>query len=40
MDEELAAGSSLESGSQWLNVWMEISDEWCPPGIGAGASTL
>jgi len=27
MDEELAAESSPESGGQWLNVWMEISDE-------------
>jgi len=30
MDEGLAAGSSPESGSQWLNVWMEISDEHVP----------
>ena len=37
MDEELAAGSSPESGGQWLNVWMETDDEWCPPGVGAGA---
>jgi len=27
MDKELAAGSS-DGGGQWLNVWMEISDEW------------
>ena len=25
MDKELAAGSSPESGGQWINVWMEIS---------------
>jgi len=27
MDEELAAGLNQESVGQWLNVWMEISDE-------------
>jgi len=37
MDKELAAGSSPESGGQWLNVWEEISGEWCPLGLGAGA---
>ena len=40
MDKELAVGLCLESGGQRLNVWMEISDEWCPPGVGAGANTL
>jgi len=25
MDAKLAAGSSTESGGQWLNVWMEMS---------------
>ena len=30
MDEELATGLSPESSGQWLHVWMEISDEWCP----------
>ena len=40
MDEELAAGLSPNSGNQWLSVWMEIDDEWCPPGVGAGADTL
>jgi len=40
MDEELAAGSCPESGGQWLNVWMEIGDEWCPTGVGARTDTL
>lgn len=40
MDKELAAGSSPESGGQWFHVWMEISDEWCPPGVSAGTDTL
>ena len=40
MNEELAEGLSSEGGSQWLNVWMEISDEWCPPGVGAETNTL
>ena len=37
MDEELDAGLSPESGGQWHNVWMEISDEWCPPEFSVGA---
>lgn len=37
---ELAAGSSPESGGLWLHVWMEIGDDWCPPEVGAGANTL
>lgn len=28
---------SPESGGQWLHVWMEIGNEWCPPRVGAGA---
>ena len=40
MDEELAAGSSPESGGQWLNIQMEISDEWCLPWVGVGTNTL
>ena len=40
MDEELAAGSSLESGGQWLSVWMETSDERCPSGVGPETDTL
>ena len=35
MDEELAAGSSPKSDGQCLNVWMDISDEWCPSEAGA-----
>lgn len=36
MDEELAAGLNLESGGQWLIVWMETSDECCPLGSVLG----
>ena len=25
---------------QWLSVWMEISDTWCPSGVGTGTSAL
>jgi len=38
--EKLAAGSNPESGGQWLNVWMEIRDKWCPPGVDAGLSDI
>lgn len=37
---ELAAGSNPKSGGQWLHVWMDISDEWCPPRVSAGTDTL
>ena len=40
MDKELAAGSSPESGGQWLDVWMEIGAEWCPPEVSAETNTL
>ena len=40
MDKELAAEPTLKSGGQRLSVWMEISDEWCPPGVSAGADAL
>ena len=40
IDKELAALSSPESGGQWLSVWMDVSNEWCPPEVGAGAGTL
>ena len=33
MDEELAAGSSPESGGQWLNIQMEMGGKWCPSGM-------
>ena len=33
MDEELVARLYPESGGQWLNVQMEISDDWYPLGI-------
>jgi len=28
------------SGGQWLSVWMEIGDKWCPSGISTGTSAL
>jgi len=40
IDEELAAASGPESGGQWLHVWMEISDEWCPAVVSAATNTL
>ena len=40
MDKELAAESSPESGGQWLNAWMKISDKWCPPRVSAGTDIL
>ena len=40
MDKELAVGLSPEGGDQWLDVWMEISDKWCPTGATAESSTL
>ncbi|GAB0203434.1 cAMP-dependent protein kinase inhibitor alpha [Grus japonensis] len=32
VDEELVGWSHPEGSGQWLNVWMEISDEWSPSG--------
>jgi len=40
LDEELSAGLSPVNGGQWLNVWMGISDEWCPTGVSAGTNIL
>ena len=40
MDIELAAGLSLESGGQWLNVCMEINDDWYPTRVSAGTDSL
>ena len=31
-DEELA--TELDSQNEHLNVWMEIIDKWCTPGMG------
>ena len=38
--EELDAGSSPEGDGQWLNICMEIIDEWSPIGAGAWADIL
>ena len=40
MDEELAVGLGPERVGQWLNVWMEIGDEWCSPVVGVGSDNL
>ena len=29
-DEEIVVRSHPGSGGQWFNVWVEISEEWCP----------
>ena len=34
-DEDLVVRLYPESGDQWLNVWMEICDKWCPSGVSA-----
>ena len=38
MDEELTVRSYPQSGGQWLNIQVEISDEWCPSLVIAGTS--
>ena len=40
MDKNLAVGLNSESSGQWLSVWMEISDERCPPEVSGGTSAL
>ena len=40
MDEELVLRLYPESGGQWLNIWMEISDKWCSLGISTGTSAV
>jgi len=32
----MVAGLSTESGGQWLNVQMEMGDDWCPQGLVLG----
>ena len=39
-DKELVAGSSPDRSDQWLNIWMGISDEWCPTGVSARTGIL
>ena len=39
VDEELVGWSHPEGNGQWLDVQMEISDEWCPSGVHTGTST-
>ncbi|PKU40375.1 rna-directed dna polymerase from mobile element jockey-like [Limosa lapponica baueri] len=40
LDEELAGWLHSDGSGQWLNVQMEISDEWCPSGDCTGTSTV
>ena len=40
MNEKMATGLCPESGGRQLSVSVETSDEWYPPGVGAGADTL
>lgn len=38
-DMDLVGGQRVVGG-QWVNVQMEISDKWCPSGIGGETDTL
>jgi len=40
MVEELVVRSYPESGGQWLNVQMEISNKWCPSWVSTGTDVL
>ena len=40
MDDEMSAGSNPESGGQWFNAWMEISDECCPTEVSTETDAL
>jgi len=40
MDEKLVSRLYPESGGQWLNVQMDISDVCCPSGVSTGTSAL
>ena len=40
VDKELVSRSYEECSYQWLTVWVEISDEWCPSGVSNGTSAL
>jgi len=40
LDKESAGWLHSESGGQWLNVQVEIGDEWCSLGIGVGTSVI
>jgi len=40
LDKELAGWSHSKSCSQWLDIQVETSDEWCALGVGTGASAV
>ncbi|GAB0210385.1 hypothetical protein GRJ2_003504300 [Grus japonensis] len=40
VDKELAGWSRSKSCGQWLNVQVEISDEWCSSGVSTGTRAL
>lgn len=40
MDEKLAGCFDVERSGNQLNVWMEISDEWCPTEIYTGPGLI
>lgn len=40
MDKKLVERLYPESASQWLDVQMEISDQWCLSGVSIGADDL
>ena len=40
VDMERVARLYPESCGQWLDVWMEISDKWCPSGVSIETSAL
>jgi len=40
LHKELAQWTHSKSCSQWLDVQVETSDEWCASGVGTGASAV
>jgi len=40
MEHILVQRMYTENGGQWLNVRIEISDEWCPSGVSTGTGAL
>lgn len=40
MDKKLVGWPHPEGGGQWLDVQMEVGDEWCPSGIQTGTSAV
>ena len=40
LDNELTRWMHTKSYSQWLDIWVETSDEWCASGVGTGAGAV